>query len=268
MSNSNPAAPLLQIRDLHARIEGKEILQGINLTVNAGEVHAVMGPNGSGKSTLAQVLAGHPSYEVTGGEVLYRGKSLLDLPAEERAREGVFLAFQYPVEIPGVSVAYFLKAGLNALRKHRGQEELDAMEFLDVLRAKLKLVEIDQAMLQRSLNEGFSGGEKKRHEVLQMAVLEPTLAILDETDSGLDIDSLRIVATAVDQLRAPDRASIIVTHYQRILNYITPDFVHVLMHGKIVLSGDRELAHELEARGYDWVRESSGAEASPAEARG
>jgi Fe-S cluster assembly ATP-binding protein len=250
--------PLLEIRDLHAAIDGKEILKGIDLTINPGEVHAVMGPNGSGKSTLAQVLAGHPAYQVTAGEVRYQGRDLLALPAEERAREGLFLAFQYPVEIPGVSVAYFLKAGLNALRKHRGQEELDAIEFLDVLRQKLKLVEMDQAMTQRSLNEGFSGGEKKRAEVLQMAMLEPTLAILDETDSGLDIDSLRIVATAVENLRAPDRSAIVVTHYQRILNYITPDFVHVLLQGKIVLSGGRDLAHELEARGYDWVRESAG----------
>lgn len=249
--------PLLEIRGLRAGVEGKEILKGIDLTINPGEVHAVMGPNGSGKSTLAQVLAGHPAYEVLGGEVRYQGRDLLAMSPEERSREGVFLAFQYPVEIPGVSVAYFLKAGLNALRKHRGEEELDAMEFLEVLRNKLKLVEVDQAMMQRSLNEGFSGGEKKRLEVLQMAVLEPTLAILDETDSGLDIDSLRVVATAVDKLRAPDRASIVVTHYQRILNYIVPDFVHVLMNGNIVLSGERDLANELEARGYDWVRESA-----------
>ncbi|MSQ23585.1 MAG: Fe-S cluster assembly ATPase SufC [Chloroflexi bacterium] len=253
---------MLEIKGLHVSVAGKEILRGIDLQIGQGEVHAVMGPNGSGKSTLAQVLAGHPAYEVTAGQVLYQGRDLLGLPAEERAREGIFLAFQYPVEIPGVSVAYFLKAGLNATRKHRGLEELDAMEFLDVLRAKLKFLEIDQAMLQRSLNEGFSGGEKKRHEVLQMAVLEPSLAILDETDSGLDIDSLRVVATAVDHLRAPDRSTIIVTHYQRILNYITPDFVHVLMGGQIVRSGGSELAHELEARGYDWVRGEAAAAGS------
>lgn len=251
---------LLHIRDLHVAVGAKEILRGIDLEVGSGEVHAVMGPNGSGKSTLAQVLAGHPSYTVTQGEVLYRGVNLLDISPEERAREGLFLAFQYPIEIPGVSVAYFLKAGANAIRKHRGREELDAIEFLGFLRDRLQLLEIDQSMMQRSMNEGFSGGEKKRTEILQMAVLEPILAVLDETDSGLDIDSLRTVAMAVDRLRAPDRSTILVTHYQRILNYITPDFVHVLVDGRIVRSGGGELAEELEARGYDWVR----GDASPA----
>ncbi len=251
--------PILEIRDLHVSVAGTEILKGVDLTVGTGEVHAVMGPNGSGKSTLAQVLAGHPAYEVTSGEVIYKGINLLELQAEDRAREGIFLAFQYPIEIPGLSLGYFLKAGLNALRKHRGEEELDAMEFLDVLRDKQKLLAFDQSMLQRALNEGFSGGEKKRAEILQMAVMEPCLAILDETDSGLDIDSLRIVAAAVDHLRAPDRSTIIVTHYQRVLNYITPDRVHVLMNGRIVHSGTSELAHQLEARGYDWVREEAAA---------
>ncbi|MBI4213047.1 MAG: Fe-S cluster assembly ATPase SufC [Chloroflexi bacterium] len=254
---------MLEIRNLHASIDGKEILKGIDLTVGEGEVHAVMGPNGSGKSTLAQVLAGHPAYAVTAGDVTYQGMNLLDLAPEDRAREGLFLAFQYPVEIPGVSLAYFLKAGLNAQRKHRGQEELDAMEFLELLRTKQTLLDFDQTMLQRSLNEGFSGGEKKRAEILQMAVLEPALAILDETDSGLDIDSLRTVADAVEQLRAPDRSTIIVTHYQRILNYITPDYVHVLIGGRIVRSGGSDLAHQLEARGYDWVRDEVAAGGRP-----
>ncbi len=240
---------LLEIRDLRAAVDGKEILSGLDLAVAEGEVHAIMGPNGSGKSTLAQVLAGHPAYQVTAGEVLYQGKNLLDWPPEKRAREGVFLAFQYPVEIPGVANAYFLRAGLNEIRAHRGLEELDAMEFLALLKEKLKIVEMDPAMMSRAVNEGFSGGEKKRNEILQMAVLEPKLAILDETDSGLDIDALRIVASGVQKLRRPDNATILVTHYQRLLNYITPDRVHVLYQGRIVKSGGKELAIELEARG-------------------
>jgi Fe-S cluster assembly ATP-binding protein len=250
---------LLEIRNLHASVDGKPILRGVDLAVDAGEVHAVMGPNGSGKSTLAQVLAGHPSYQVTSGEVLYEGKNLLDMPAEKRAREGVFLAFQYPVEIPGVANAYFLRAGLNEIRAHRGLEELDAIEFLALLKEKLKLVAMDPAMMSRPVNEGFSGGEKKRNEILQMAVLEPKLAILDETDSGLDIDALRVVAGGVQKLRRPDNATILVTHYQRILNYITPDRVHVLYQGRIVKSGGKELALELEAKGYDWIREEAAA---------
>jgi Fe-S cluster assembly ATP-binding protein len=248
---------MVEIKNLHVTVEGKAILRGINLVVNEGETHAVMGPNGSGKSTLAQVLAGHPAYAVTEGEVTYLGQDLLAMQPEERAREGVFLAFQYPIEIPGVSNAYFLKAGLNAIRTHRGQEELDAMEFLELLREKLKIVEMDQSLVNRPVNEGFSGGEKKRNEILQMAVLEPRLAILDETDSGLDIDALKVVANGVNRLRAPDRATILVTHYQRLLNYITPDRVHVLLGGRIALSGDKDLAMELEARGYDWVREDA-----------
>jgi Fe-S cluster assembly ATP-binding protein len=249
-------APLLEIKNLHATVDGKEILKGIDLTVNAGEIHAVMGPNGSGKSTLAQALAGHPAYTVTEGEVLYEGRNLLDLAPEDRAREGVFLAFQYPIEIPGVSNAYFLKAGLNEIRTHRGLEELDAMEFLQLLRQKLKVVEMDQSLVNRPVNEGFSGGEKKRNEILQMAILEPKLAILDETDSGLDIDALRIVANGVNSLRSPERAMVLVTHYQRLLSYITPDFVHVLFNGRIVRSGGKELALELEERGYDWIKEA------------
>jgi Fe-S cluster assembly ATP-binding protein len=244
---------MLRIDNLRAGIGDKEILKGISLTVNTGEVHAIMGPNGSGKSTLAQVLAGHPGYEVTGGSVEYDGKDLLDLEPEERARAGVFLAFQYPIEIPGVTNAYFLRTAYNELRKARGHEEVDPMDFLDVMSEKLKLVDLDESILQRSVNMGFSGGEKKRNEILQMAVLEPRLAILDETDSGLDIDALRIVADGVNTLRRPDNAIVVVTHYQRLLNYIVPDFVHVLANGRIVRSGGKELAHELEAKGYDWL---------------
>jgi Fe-S cluster assembly ATP-binding protein len=248
---------LLQIRDLHAAIDGKPILKGISLTVNAGEVHAVMGPNGSGKSTLAQVLAGHPAYEITGGEVLYKGENLLEMDPEIRAQQGVFLAFQYPVEIPGVTNAYFLRAAYNEIRKAKGVDEVDPMEFLDLVEEKLKLVDMDTSMMNRSVNMGFSGGEKKRNEILQMAVLEPTLAVLDETDSGLDIDALRIVAHGVNALKRPDSATIVVTHYQRLLNYIVPDYVHVLAGGRIVKSGDKSLALELEARGYDWVLEAA-----------
>ena len=248
---------MLLIKDLHAAIDGKPILKSITLTVNAGEVHAVMGPNGSGKSTLAQVLAGHPAYEITGGEVLYNGENLLDMAPEIRAQNGVFLAFQYPVEIPGVTNAYFLRAAYNQLRQAKGMDEVDPMEFLDLVEEKLKLVEMDASMMNRSVNAGFSGGEKKRNEILQMAVLEPKLAILDETDSGLDIDALRIVAGGVNALKRPDNATIVVTHYQRLLNYIVPDFVHVLAGGRIVRSGDKSLALELEARGYDWVLEAA-----------
>jgi Fe-S cluster assembly ATP-binding protein len=244
---------MLRITDLRANVGDKEILRGISLTVNAGEVHAIMGPNGSGKSTLAQVLAGHPGYEVTGGSVEYDGKDLLEMEPEERAHAGVFLAFQYPIEIPGVSNAYFLRTAYNEIRKANGKEEVDPMDFLDIMSEKLKLVEMDEAMLQRSVNTGFSGGEKKRNEILQMAVLEPRLAILDETDSGLDIDALRIVAHGVNSLKRPDSATIVVTHYQRLLEYIVPDFVHVLANGRIVKSGGKELALELEARGYDWL---------------
>ncbi len=249
--------PMLVIRDLHASVSGTPILQGISLTVNAGEVHAIMGPNGSGKSTLAQVLAGHPAYEVTGGEVLYNGENLLELAPEVRAQQGVFLAFQYPVEIAGVSNAYFLRAAYNEIRRAQGHDEVDPMEFLDLVEEKLKLVHMDVSMMNRSVNMGFSGGEKKRNEILQMAVLEPTLAILDETDSGLDIDALRIVAGGVNALKRPTNATIVVTHYQRLLNYIVPDFVHVLAGGRIVKSGDKSLALELEARGYDWVLEAA-----------
>jgi Fe-S cluster assembly ATP-binding protein len=250
---------MLEIRNLHAGIDGKEILKGLDLTVRAGEVHAIMGPNGSGKSTLAHVLAGRPGYTVTRGEVLYKGRDLLAMSPEERAREGVFLAFQYPVEIPGVSNVYFLKAALNAIRKHRGLPELDAMDFLDLVREKSRLVEIDESLVKRAVNEGFSGGEKKRNEIFQMAILDPALAILDETDSGLDIDALRIVASGVNQLRAPERAMVVVTHYQRLLNYIIPDFVHVLVDGRIVKSGGKELALELEAKGYEWLAAPAGA---------
>jgi Fe-S cluster assembly ATP-binding protein len=248
---------MLEITDLHASVNGEEILRGINLKVNPGEIHAIMGPNGSGKSTLAGVLAGRDTYQVTRGSVLYRGKNLLALAPEERAREGIFLAFQYPVEIPGVSNTYFLKAALNAVRKHRGLEEFDAVEFLAFIKEKLKLVDIDQSLLSRPVNEGFSGGEKKRNEIFQMAVLDPHLAILDETDSGLDIDALRIVAEGVNRLRTPENAAIVVTHYQRLLNYIVPDTVHVLVDGRIVKSGGKELALVLEERGYDWVKEGA-----------
>lgn len=245
---------LLEIKNLHANVEGTEILKGINLKVNAGEVHAIMGPNGSGKSTLASVLAGKEEYEVTAGEILFNGKNLLELSPEDRAREGVFLAFQYPVEIPGVSNTNLLKTAVNEIRKYRGEEELDSMDFLSLLKEKSKLVELDQKFLSRSVNEGFSGGEKKRNEIFQMAVLNPTLAVLDETDSGLDIDALRIVANGVNKLKRKDNATIVVTHYQRLLNYIVPDFVHVLYKGKIVKSGGKELAFELEEKGYDWIK--------------
>ena len=247
---------LLEIKNLHANVAGKEILRGIDLTVGAGEMHAIMGPNGSGKSTLAQILAGRDIYEVTGGQVLYDGKDLLSMPPEQRAQEGIFMAFQYPVEIPGVSNMYFLKAALNTIRKSRGLEELDAIDFLAMVKEKLALVEMDPAFLNRPVNAGFSGGEKKRNEIFQMAVLEPRLAILDETDSGLDIDALKIVANGVNGLRAADRAMIIVTHYQRLLNYIVPDYVHVLADGRIVKTGDRNLALELEQTGYTGVEEA------------
>jgi len=246
---------MLEIKNLHVNAAGNEILRGIDLTVNPGEVHAIMGPNGSGKSTLAQVLAGREDYGITAGTVLYEGKDLLEMPPEDRAREGIFLAFQYPVEIPGVSTAYFLRAALNATRKHRGMDELDAMDFLGMLKDKMNLVEMDQTLLNRPINEGFSGGEKKRNEILQMAVLDPKLAILDETDSGLDIDALRIVANGVNSLRSPERAMIVITHYQRLLNYIVPDFIHVLFDGRIVMSGDKQLALELEQKGYNWIEE-------------
>ena len=247
---------LLEIKNLHANVGGNEILKGIDLEVGLGEVHAIMGPNGSGKSTLAQVLAGRDVYNVTKGEVLYDGKDLLELDPEVRAREGIFLAFQYPVEIPGVNNTYFLRAALNAARKHRGQEELDAMDFLTIIKEKIKLLEMDETLLNRPVNEGFSGGEKKRNEIFQMAVLEPKLAIMDETDSGLDIDALRIVANGVNSLRGKERSIIVVTHYQRLLNYIVPDYVHVLSNGRIVKSGGKELALELEEKGYSWLDET------------
>ncbi len=248
---------MLDIQGLRAGIGEREILKGIDLRVNAGEVHAVMGPNGSGKSTLAQVLAGNPAYEVLGGTVTYQGSDLLALQPEERAQRGIFLAFQYPVEIPGVTNAYFLRSAYNEIRKAKGQEEIDPLEFLDLIEEKMRLVEIDPAMLQRSVNTGFSGGEKKRNEILQMAVLAPSLAILDETDSGLDIDALRTVAEGVNMLKRPDNATIVVTHYQRLLNYIVPDYVHVLANGRIVRSGGKELALELEDKGYDWVLDAA-----------
>ncbi len=244
---------MLEIRNLHAGVGGTEILRGLNLAIRTGEVHAIMGPNGSGKSTLANVLAGRPGYQVTRGEVLYRGRDLLALSPEERAREGVFLAFQYPVEIPGVSNVYFLKAALNAIRKHRGETELDAVEFLSLVKERARIVEMDAELVKRAVNEGFSGGEKKRNEIFQMAVLEPSLAILDETDSGLDIDALRIVAGGVNRLRSPERAMVVVTHYQRLLNYVVPDVVHVLVDGRIVRSGGKEMAIELEDKGYAWL---------------
>lgn len=247
---------LLEIKNLHANVGNTEILKGIDLEIGLGEVHAIMGPNGSGKSTLAQVLAGREVYNVTGGEVLYEGKDLIEMSPEDRAREGIFLAFQYPVEIPGVNNTYFLRAALNAARKHHGQEELDAMDFLTLIREKIKLLEMDETLLNRPVNEGFSGGEKKRNEIFQMAVLEPKLAIMDETDSGLDIDALRIVANGVNSLRGKERSIIVVTHYQRLLNYIVPDFVHVLSNGKIVKSGGKELALELEEKGYSWLDET------------
>jgi Fe-S cluster assembly ATP-binding protein len=250
---------LLEVRNLHAGVQGNAILEGINLSVGKGEIHAIMGPNGSGKSTLAGVLAGREAYVVTEGQVLYQGKDLLGLSPEERAREGLFLAFQYPVEIPGVTNMYFLKAALNAIRKHRGLEELDAMEFIALVKEKMKVIDFDQSLLNRPVNEGFSGGEKKRNEIFQMAVLDPTLAILDETDSGLDIDALRIVAEGVNRLRSAENAVVVVTHYQRLLNYIVPDFVHVLIDGRIVKSGGKELALVLEEKGYDWIRGESGA---------
>jgi Fe-S cluster assembly ATP-binding protein len=252
---------ILEIRNLHAGVEGKQILKGVDLTLRAGEVHAIMGPNGSGKSTLSQILAGRDGYEVTEGQVLYLGKDLLEMDPEERAREGVFLAFQYPVEIPGVNTTYFLKAAVNEVRKHAGQPELDAMEFLALVKEKMKILHLPEDFLKRSVNDGFSGGEKKRNEIFQMAVLEPRLAVLDETDSGLDIDALKVVAAGVNKLRRPENAQLVITHYQRLLNYIVPDFVHVLSEGRIALSGGKELALELEARGYEWV---TGTELQPA----
>ena len=248
---------MLSVRNLHAGVDGREILRGIDLEVKTGEVHAVMGPNGSGKSTLAQVLAGHPAYTVTAGEVIYEGQNLLELSPEARARAGLFLAFQYPVEIPGVSNAYFLKAALNAIRKYRGQDEIDAMDFVTLVQDKAKLLGLDETFMKRGLNEGFSGGEKKKNEVFQMAVLEPKFCILDETDSGLDIDALRLVANGVNTMRGPNRAMLVVTHYQRLLDYVIPDFVHVLVDGRIVKSGDADLARNLEKHGYGWIVEEA-----------
>jgi Fe-S cluster assembly ATP-binding protein len=252
---------MLEIKNLHVSVAGNEILKGIDLIIKPGEVHAIMGPNGSGKSTLAHVLSGREGYEVTGGEIYYNGQDVLEMDPEERAREGIFLAFQYPVEIPGISNTYFLKSGLNEIRKHRGMEELDAVDFLQLVREKMKLVTLDEKLLNRPVNHGFSGGEKKRNEIFQMAVLEPRLAILDETDSGLDIDALKIVANGVNKLKNSENAFLVITHYQRLLNYIVPDFVHVLAYGKIVKSGDKALALELEEKGYDWLLEE------PAEVR-
>jgi len=266
-NGENRTMSLLEIRNLHAGVKGNAILEGINLSVGAGEIHAIMGPNGSGKSTLAGVLAGREAYTVSAGEVLYAGKDLLALSPEERAREGLFLAFQYPVEIPGVTNMYFLKSALNAIRKHRGMEELDAIEFLTLVKEKMKAIEFDQALLNRPVNEGFSGGEKKRNEILQMAVLDPRLAILDETDSGLDIDALRIVAEGVNRLRRKDNAVVVVTHYQRLLNYIVPDYVHVLVDGRIVKSGGKDLALRLEEKGYDWLRAETEGLAAGAQAQ-
>jgi len=245
--------PILEVKGLNAGVEGKPILKGIDLRIQAGEVHAIMGPNGSGKSTLAAILAGREGYDVSAGQVVYQGKDLLELDPEERAREGLFLAFQYPVEIPGVNSTYFLKSALNEIRKHNGQPELDAMEFLTLVREKMKVLDLNEDLLRRSVNEGFSGGEKKRNEIFQMAVLEPKLAVLDETDSGLDIDALKIVSNGVNKLRRPDNAQLVITHYQRLLNYIVPDFVHVLVDGRIVRTGDKQLALELEEKGYDWI---------------
>ena len=250
---------MLKIENLHATVDGKEILKGLSLEVKPGEVHAIMGPNGSGKSTLSNVIAGRGGYEVTGGSVTYQNRNLLEMSPEERAWEGVFLAFQYPVEIPGVNNVYLLKAGLNAIRRHRGEPELDAMDFMAVVREKMQLVQMDESLVSRSVNEGFSGGEKKRNEIFQMAVLEPTLAILDETDSGLDIDALRVVSDGVNKLRSPERSIVLVTHYQRLLNYIQPDVVHVLVDGRILKSGDKSLSLELEERGYDWVKQEAAA---------
>ena len=249
---------LLEIKNLHAQVEGQEILKGVDLVVNPGEIHAIMGPNGSGKSTLAQVLAGKEEYEVTEGEILYKGQDLLEMAPEERAREGIFMAFQYPVEIPGVSNVYFLKAALNAIRTHRGLEEMDAMDFLVYVREKMKVVKMDETLLNRPVNEGFSGGEKKRNEIFHMSVLDPVLAVLDETDSGLDIDALKIVADGVNSLRSEERAFLVITHYQRLLNYIVPDVVHVLIDGRFVRTGGKELALELEDKGYAWLEEPLG----------
>jgi Fe-S cluster assembly ATP-binding protein len=250
--------PILEIKDLHAEVDDKKILKGIDLTIKAGEVHAIMGPNGSGKSTLAAILAGREGYEITAGQVLYDGEDLMELAPEERAREGLFLAFQYPIEIPGVNSTYFLKSALNEIRKHNGESELDAMEFLSLVKEKMKLLELDESLLRRSVNEGFSGGEKKRNEIFQMAVLQPRLAILDETDSGLDIDALKIVSNGVNKLRKPDNAQLVITHYQRLLDYIVPDFVHVLSDGRIVRTGDKDLALALEEKGYDWLTHPQG----------
>jgi Fe-S cluster assembly ATP-binding protein len=247
---------LLEIKNLHASVQGNEILKGINLNLNYGEIHAIMGPNGSGKSTLAGVLAGREEYEVTAGEVLYKGKNLLEMAPEERAHEGIFLAFQYPVEIPGISNSYFMKSSLNEIRKHKGLEEIDAYDFLALVKEKMKIVEMDEKLLNRPVNEGFSGGEKKRNEIFQMAVLEPTLSILDETDSGLDIDALKIVAHGVNKLKNEQSTFLVITHYQRLLNYVIPDYVHVLYQGRIVQSGDKDLALHLEEKGYDWVKQN------------